>query len=42
VAGMNNIHRKIADIDWQTVTGQMNKKGYALVSTFYLISLVMK
>jgi hypothetical protein len=32
---MLNIHDKIiADIDWQVVTGQMNEKGYALVSRF--------
>ena len=29
---MKNIH--IADVEWQTVTGQMNEKGYALVSRF--------
>jgi uncharacterized protein len=34
VAGMNNIHQKIADVDLQTVTKEMNKKGYALVSRF--------
>src|ERR687888_2572784 len=31
---MKNIHEKIADVDWQTVTGEMNEKGYALVSRF--------
>jgi len=31
---MNNIHQKIADVDLQTVTKEMNKKGYALVSRF--------
>ena len=31
---INNIHEKIADVDWQTVTGEMNEKGYALVSRF--------
>jgi uncharacterized protein len=31
---MNNIHQKIADVDWEMVTGQMNEKEYALVSTF--------
>jgi uncharacterized protein len=31
---MENIHEKTADVDWQTVTGEMNQKGYALVSTF--------
>lgn len=31
---MKNIHEKVADVDWQTVTGEMNGKGYALVSTF--------
>jgi uncharacterized protein len=34
VAGMNNIHQRIADVDLQTVTKEMNKKGYALVSRF--------
>jgi uncharacterized protein len=32
---MENIEEKIADIDWQqTVTEEMNEKGYALVSRF--------
>jgi hypothetical protein len=31
---MENPERKIADVDWQVVTGQMNEKGYALVSRF--------
>src|ERR671935_3250823 len=31
---MKNIHEKIADVDWQTVIGEMNEKGYALVSRF--------
>ena len=31
---MKNIHEKIADVDWQMVTGQMNGKGYALVTKF--------
>ena len=31
---MKNIHEKIADVDWQTVKGEMNEKGYALVSRF--------
>jgi uncharacterized protein len=31
---MEDIHEKIADVDWQTVTGEMNEKGYALVSRF--------
>ena len=31
---MKNIYEKIADVDWQTVTGEMNEKGYALVSRF--------
>lgn len=32
---MNNIQEKIADIDWQqTVTEEMNEKGYSLVSRF--------
>jgi hypothetical protein len=31
---MENIYEKIADVDWQTVTGEMNEKGYALVSRF--------
>src|ERR671930_2380868 len=32
---MENIHEKIADVvDWQAVIGQMNEKGYALVSRF--------
>jgi hypothetical protein len=30
---MENIQEKIADIDWQqTVTEEMNERGYALVS----------
>jgi hypothetical protein len=32
---VNNIQEKIADIDWQqTVTEEMNEKGYSLVSRF--------
>jgi hypothetical protein len=31
---MENIHDEIADIDWQTVTEEINEKGYALVSRF--------
>jgi hypothetical protein len=31
---INNIHEKVANIDWQTLTGEMNGKGYALVSRF--------
>jgi hypothetical protein len=32
---MENIEEKIADIDWQqTITEEMNEKGYALVSRF--------
>jgi uncharacterized protein len=31
---MENIHDKISNVDWQTVIGQMNEKGYALVSNF--------
>jgi uncharacterized protein len=34
VAVMKNIYEKIADVGWQTVTGEMNEKGYALVSRF--------
>jgi uncharacterized protein len=34
MALINNIREKIADVDWQTVTGEMNEKGYALVSSF--------
>jgi uncharacterized protein len=30
------MHEKIADVNWQTVTGEMNEKGYALVSRFLL------
>ncbi|MFL6376719.1 MAG: 2OG-Fe(II) oxygenase [Nitrososphaeraceae archaeon] len=33
---MKNIHGKMADVDWQTITGEMNEKGYALVSRFLL------
>ena len=28
------MHEKIPDTDWQTVTEEMNKKGYALISEF--------
>ena len=28
------MHEKISDTDWQTVTEEMNKKGYALISEF--------
>jgi len=31
---MLNIHDKIADVNWQTVTEQMNGKGYALAPRF--------
>jgi hypothetical protein len=31
---MENPEKKIGDVDWQVVTGQMNEKGYALVSRF--------
>jgi hypothetical protein len=32
---MENVQEKIADIDWQqTVTEEINEKGYALVSRF--------
>jgi hypothetical protein len=31
---MKNIHEKIADVDWQMVTGGMNEKGHALASRF--------
>jgi hypothetical protein len=31
---MENPEEKIAYVDWQTVIGQMNEKGYALVSKF--------
>jgi hypothetical protein len=32
---MENIQQKIANIDWQqTVTEEMNERGYALVSRF--------
>ena len=33
-----NIQEKITDIDWQqTVTKEINEKGYALVSRFLLV-----
>jgi hypothetical protein len=31
---MENLEERITDVDWQTVTGQMNEKGYVLVSRF--------
>lgn len=31
---MKNIEQKILDFDWQTVTGDINEKVYALVSRF--------
>ena len=31
---INNIYEKIANIDWQTLTGEMNEKGHALVPRF--------
>src|ERR671911_1169178 len=31
---MKSIHEKIADIDWQRVTEEINEKGYAIVSQF--------
>jgi uncharacterized protein len=31
---MGNLEWKIADVDWQTLTIQMNEKGYALVPRF--------
>ena len=31
---MKNMEQKIADFDWQTVTGDINEKVYALVSRF--------
>lgn len=31
---MKNTHEKIAEIDWQRVTGELNQKGYAIVSQF--------
>jgi hypothetical protein len=34
MAVMEDIHEKIAYVDWQTVTGEMNEKGYTLVSKF--------
>ena len=34
VEWMKNIEQKIAYFDWQTVTGDINQKVYALVSRF--------
>jgi uncharacterized protein len=34
LALINNIHEKIANIDWQTLTGEINEKGHALVLRF--------
>ena len=31
---MKNTHDKIAKIDWQRVTGELNQKGYAIVPQF--------
>jgi hypothetical protein len=31
---MKSIYEKIADIDWQRVTEEINEKGYAIVSQF--------
>jgi uncharacterized protein len=31
---MKNTHDKIAEIDWQRVTGELNQKGYAMVPQF--------
>jgi uncharacterized protein len=31
---MKNMHKNIADIDWLTITEEMNEKGYALVTKF--------
>ncbi|HET7284895.1 MAG TPA: hypothetical protein VFI70_09440 [Nitrososphaeraceae archaeon] len=31
---MKSIEQKIVDFDWQTVTGDINEKVYALVSIF--------
>jgi hypothetical protein len=31
---MKNTHDKIAEIDWQRVTGELNQKGYAIVPQF--------
>ena len=28
---MKNIKEKLSDIDWQTITEEMNQKGYGLV-----------
>src|SRR5919106_2756697 len=33
---MKSIYEKIADIDWQRVTDEINEKGYAIVSQFLL------
>ena len=31
---MKNTHDKIAEIDWQRVTGELNQKGYAILPQF--------
>lgn len=31
---MKSIHEKIADIDWQRATEEINEKGYTIVSQF--------
>jgi hypothetical protein len=31
---MKHVHEKVAEIDWQRVTEEMNEKGYAIVSQF--------
>ena len=31
---MKNTHDKIAEIDWQRVTGELNQKGYTIVPQF--------
>ena len=34
VVTMKNMHEKIASTDWQRITGEINNKGYAIVSQF--------
>jgi hypothetical protein len=38
---MKNIEEKIADFDWQTVTGELNEKHMPWCQDSYLVSLAM-
>ena len=38
---MKNIGEKIADFDWQTVTGELNEKHMPWCQDSYLVSLAM-